>query len=348
MKSGSLRDRVAGRARNLRQRIRPQPHPDLVTLTAADRRYLTSLYDDSLPLPAEAEAELRPDNPRLEELRDAYAVLDLPVLAPSRWERKAVESFLDLRYFRGETLVTWHYRELPRITALKYFVFAQYVRDRDTMGLMERLEEDGAFGCWTFSYPGYGTFSRDLLESANEIEFLERELRLSQADGLAVLDIGAGYGRLAHRLAAAYPRLSDYCCIDVIPELTFLSDYYLRYRGCSPPARVARLDQVDDDLAEATFDLAVNIHSFSECPYAAVEWWVAKLKDLAIPHLLVIPNEPDRLLTLEADGSRRDFMPLLTEAGYVLRSCEPVIDDPAIRELLRLEDRFHLFRLDRG
>ena len=90
-----------------------------------------------------------------------------------------MRAFLDLRWFRGETLITWHYRELPRVTALKYFVLLRYVAERDTQGLLERLEEDGAFGCWTFEYPGYGRVSRDLLESVNEIAFLERELGLS-------------------------------------------------------------------------------------------------------------------------------------------------------------------------
>ena len=53
-----------------------------------------------------------------------------------------------------------------------------------------------------------------------------------------MLDIGAGYGRLAHRMSAAFPQLEDYCCVDAVPESTFLSEYYLRHRGCTPPARV--------------------------------------------------------------------------------------------------------------
>ena len=39
-------------------RGRLEPHPDLVRLTEEDRRYLTSLYDDSTPLPADAESAL--------------------------------------------------------------------------------------------------------------------------------------------------------------------------------------------------------------------------------------------------------------------------------------------------
>jgi SAM-dependent methyltransferase len=328
--------------RGLRRARGPEPHPDLVRLTPEDRRYLTSLYDDSVPLPPGADRELSQESPRLRELRERYARLDLPVLDASRWNRDAVESFLDLRWFRGETLITWHYRELPRISELKFFVFARYVRDRDRTGLLDRLDEDGAFGCWTFEYPGYGRFSRDLLESVNEIEFLERELELSRRDRFRVLDVGAGYGRLAHRVATAYPNLADYCCVDAIAESTFLSEYYLRHRGCTPPARVLALDETDA-LEPGAFDLAINIHSFPECTYAAVEWWMGQIERLRVPNLLIVPNEPTELLTLEPDGTRRDFLPLVEGAGYSLTRREPVIEDEAVRKLLRLDDHFHLF-----
>jgi SAM-dependent methyltransferase len=313
-------------------------------LTPEDRRYLTEYYDASVPLPPGAAQELSERNPRLRELRDAYAALDLPASDGSRWQRESIDAFLDLRYFRGETLITWHYRELPRITRLKYFVLMRYVLERDQLGLFDRLEEDGAFGCWTYAYPGYGRFSRDLIESVNEISFLERELRLSERERFSVLDVGAGYGRLAHRMAEAYPRLSDYCCVDAIPESTFLSEYYLRYRGCAPPARVVGLDGVAD-LAPGGFDLAINVHSFSECTLGAIAWWVDHLSRLRIPRLLVVPNEPTELLSLEADGSRLAFGPLLEEAGYSLITQQPVVEDPAVRELVPLSDHFHLFGL---
>lgn len=341
--------RVARAARRVRRALdRPGPaaagpHPDLLRLTAEDRRYLTSLHDDTVPLPSGAERHLRPDNPALAELRARYARMALPVTAASRWSADAVASFLDLRYFRGETLITWHYRELPRITALKFFVLARYVRDRDPRGLLAVLVEDGAFGCWTFTYEGYGRCSRDLLESVNEIAFLERHLDAPALAGLRVLDIGAGYGRLAHRMLVACPELAAYCCVDAVPESTFLSEYYLGHRQVGPRARVVPLDRIDAELEPGSFDLAVNVHSFSECPLAAVAWWIDRLVALGVPRLFVVPNEGEQLLTLEPDGSRRDFAPVLAAAGYALEVREPVIDDPAVRGLLELHDRFHLF-----
>ncbi len=331
-----LRGALGGRSRALDGRS---------ILSAEDRRYLTTIHDESVPLPPQAEHELVRSNPELVELRAAYAALDLPVLVRSRWHHEAVGSFLDLRWFRGETLFMWHYREPPRITQLKYFMFARYVAEHDVLGLLDRLEEDGAFGCWSYSYIGLGRVSRDLLQSINEISFLERRLQISTRAPLRVLDIGAGYGRLAHRMTTALPNLADYCCTDAVPEATFLSSWYLRYRGCVPPARVARLDRIHDELGPGAFELALNIHSFSECPLAAIRWWVELAASLRIGHLLIVPNDPTELLSTEANGSRLDFAPVLADAGYRLECREPVIDDPAVRQLLPLEDHFHLFAL---
>jgi SAM-dependent methyltransferase len=333
----------------LRQRLQrtrgPQPIRELIELSPEDHRYLTTLYDDSTPLP-ESAAELHSDSARLKELRDAYAALDLPVVERSRWSAEAVEKFLDLRFFRGETLITWHYRELPRITKLKYFVFMTYVEERDKLGLLDKLDEDGAYGCWTYEYPGYGRYSRDLIESVNEIAFLERELALSKRGRFSVLDVGAGYGRLAHRITGAYgSAVSDYACVDAIPESTFVCEHYLRERGIAPPARAVPLHEQAAALEPGSFDLALNVHSFSECTLAAIEWWVERLAELRVQNLMIIPNEPTELLSLEQDKSRRDFMPALEAAGYELVKREPVIRDEAVRELLKLDDHFHLFRL---
>jgi hypothetical protein len=305
---------------------------------------LTMRYDDRVPLPAGAAEYLRADNPRLIELRSAYAALDLPCIEHSQWGQSNVEGFIDLSYFRGDTMIQWHYRELPRATRLKLFIYLSYIEQRDDVGLLRRLEEDGMFGCWTYEFPGRPLVSRDLLESVNELLFLQRRMSLLDRPGLRVLDIGAGYGRLAHRMTVAASDLVDYCCVDAIAEPTFLCEYYLGTRDCSPPARVLPLHQLDE-LEPGTFDLAVNIHSFSECTLAAVQWWVEQLRQWEVPKLFVIPNEPEGMLSIEPDGSRRDLMPVLVNAGYQLTDREPVIAEQAVREMVRLSDQFHLFEL---
>jgi SAM-dependent methyltransferase len=163
--------------------------------------------------------------------------------------------------------------------------------------------------------------------------------------GLRILDIGAGYGRLAWRTTQAVPEVADYCCVDAVPESTFLCEYYLRHRGVAPPARVVPYDQLDAQLAGARFDIVFNVHSFSECTYGAVQAWFERVQALKIPYLFLVPNEAEGFLSKETDDRRLDLMPLVTGAGYELARREPVYEDPAVRQLLGIDDHYHLFRL---
>jgi SAM-dependent methyltransferase len=230
--------------------------------------------------------------------------------------------------------------------AMALFLYLRYVEARGGQEVLQLLSEDGAFGCWSTEIRGYGKVSRDLLDSVNEILFLDRQLGVLGGRGLRVLDIGAGYGRLAHRMAAAIPSLADYCCIDAVPESTFLSEYYISFRGCAPPARVVPLSEFQASLAPGSFDLAVNIHSFSECTLAAIEWWVQQLRRLQVPYLFVVPNEADGIFSREIDGGYHDALPVLEASGYRPTVTERVINEPAVRDLVRINDNFYLFALD--
>jgi len=258
------------------------------------------------------------------------------------WTPARVSEHVELRYFRGDNLYQWHYPEHPRAMALSLFLYMRYLESRGGAPLLARCTEDGTFGCWTAQVAGYGLISRDLLDSVSEILFLERRLGLLGREGLRVLDIGAGYGRLAHRMSSVHPSLADFCCADAIPESTFLSEYYLGFRGCQPPARVLTLDRAQT-LEPGSFDLACNIHSFSECTAAAVRWWIGQLARLRVPYLFVVPNEAEGICSREVGGGAIDLSPVIAEVGYRPIADERVIDDPAVRELVRIHDRFHLY-----
>jgi FkbM family methyltransferase len=318
---------------------------ELFKLTDVERRYVNDGYDDSAPLPPGAKAYLRAANPRLRELSEQYRRLDFPAVSHHMWRPEEVAAKVELLHFRGDNSYVWHYAEHPRAMAMVLFVYMRYLEDRGGAELLARLPEDGAFGCWTTEVAGRGKLSRDRLDSASEILFLERQLNVLSRPGIRILDIGAGYGRFAHRMAQAHPSLADYCCVDAVPESTFLTEYYLRFRDVSPPARVVALGDVPA-LEPGSFDLAINIHSFSECTRAAVEWWLAQLTRLRVPHLFVIPNEAEGILSREAEGGSHDLMPSIAAAGYKQTAVEPVMLDPAVQELVRIHDNFHLFEFD--
>jgi FkbM family methyltransferase len=302
------------------------------------------LHNDATPLPPDAAEVLRSDSPRLAELRRTYAALDWPVCEHSRWQEDRVEQWVNLQYFRGDNIYVWQYRESSEIDDLRYFIFLRYLLERDKRDLVATLGEDGAFGCWTYDFPGYPRCSRDLLDSVNELLFLDRHLSVFGAKELKVLDIGAGYGRLAHRFTQALPGLTSYNCVDAIPESTFLSEYYTAYRGLCPPVQVLELPAVPS-LEPGQFDLVMNVHSFSECRLAAIEWWMAQISRLRIRHFFLVPNEAEGFLSTEADGERLDYLPAVEAAGYRLATEERVFDDDAVRAVLGVNDRFCLFEL---
>jgi FkbM family methyltransferase len=338
----TLRGRARRRARSiLESRLRRRGY-GLVRLGGEDSEWERMLADRSVPPPEGATEVLRPDSSRLLELREMYEQLDWPVCTHSRWQRHNLEDWLDLTWFRGDTSYVWHYREAPRVSKLKFFVFLRYVVERDRLGLVDTLGEDGAFGCFTYDFPGYPRCSRDLLDSVSELDFLDRHLGITSREGLRVIDVGAGYGRLAHRAAQALDRLGDYCCVDAVPESTLLSEYYTGFRGVSPPVRVVPLPEVPA-LPAGGFDLAVNVHSFSECPRAAIAWWMDELARLEVPTLFVVPNEASGFLSLETDGSRLDYLGAIEEAGYRLKVDEPMFLDDGVRELVDVHDRYYLF-----
>jgi hypothetical protein len=299
-------------------------------------------YDSSVPLPDSAPAELRLDSPRLLELQRRYRAFDSPVCRHTLWQGELADDALELPYFRGDNAYVWQYRNVREQARMKYFLYAQYLRGLDGRGLLERLGEDGQFGCFTFRFEGLPLLSRDLLDSVNELCFLERHWDLFGRASPRILDVGAGYGRLAHRMLEAHGGVERYWCIDAVPRSTFLCEYYLGHRNCLGRATVVPLDDMEQAIPRGAVDLAVNIHSFSEMSYAAIAAWLEWLVRLDVRWLLVLPNEPEKIYSYEADGTRRDCSALFAEAGFRLRVHEYTILDPNVL------DQFFLFSREAG
>lgn len=310
-------------------------------LSAADRAALRG-YDDRTPLPPDAERLLRPDNPRLLELTRRYAQCRTPLADHTQWTAELASDATDLQRFRGDNAYLWQYGRSAELNELRMFVYARYVQQQAGDELWSRVREDGAFGCFTFDYSGMPTVSRDLLDSVNELAFLDEHVGLTTRSGLRVVDIGAGYGRLAHRMHESVPGLERYWCLDAVPRSTFLSEFYLAQRGVRPAVVVA-LDDVAEAVPAGSVDLAVNVHSFSEMSRAAIGAWLQWLVAREVPTLFLVPNEREQLLSREADGTRRDCADLLAEAGFRLAASRQTITDPGVRDLLGIHDVFLLY-----
>jgi hypothetical protein len=102
-----------------------------------------------------------------------------------------------------------------------------------------------------------------------------------------------------------------------------LSSYYLGFRGAGDRAKVIPLDEIAGELTGRKIDLAVNIHSFAECPIHVIDWWLKLLSENDVDRLMIVPNTKDRLLSKERNAPRRDFMPLVEAAGFELVRKQP-------------------------
>jgi putative sugar O-methyltransferase len=287
-------------------------------------------------LPEDAEDYLVKNNHILRELQTRYTTFDSEVTTPLTWT-DAYVSPEDVLYFRGDNAYVWQVRERS-MNIMAYALTTYYVKAIDKLGLLEKLNEDDYFGIYSFTIDNR-LVSRDLLDSIIEIYFLEKHLNISSYKTLSILDIGAGYGRLAHRMVDALPNISEYLCTDAFPISTFISEYYLRFRNLGGKAKVIPLDKIENALCDRCVDIAVNIHSFSECRTTAIEWWLSLLAKHRVKNLMIVPNTDDTLQT--NDGI--DFSGIVEKYGYKLRAKEPKYMDPVIQQYAINPDYHYLF-----
>lgn len=328
------------------------------SLTEAQRRAGRSPRDGA-GVDARDRRELIPTNPRLLELSRRYRAAgpvggaDDPTLWRPGYLRPA-----DLLFFRGDNPYVFQCR--AGAGPEQHLLTWLYLKGCDHLGLLDRLREDGDYGVCAFltgETPAGGQpclVSRDLLDSVSELLFLERALGLATSKGARVLDIGAGYGRLAHRAASAFEAHSAWYCVDAVPESTFLCEYYLERKGVDGRARVVPLDELNQLPGEGAIELAVAVHSMSEFPPAAVDFWAGLCARLRVRHVFVVPNGSAGGGTALrfSYGDRADFRPLLEAHGYRLRRAEPKYANLEVQKYGITPAWYYLFELggagDRG
>lgn len=261
--------------------------------------------------PAIVSTESIVDPSELETLQKEYRAHPLTALnKKSIWSQKGgserPQLDIDSKNFRADNAYLYQARR----GALENFLISSLWIDRsDSYDLLSRTSEDGCFGAECVRVDSR-LYSRDLIDSVLEITFLMDNLPTGSLDRMRIIDIGAGYGRLLHRLAdvTSNPQLFG---ADGVPLSTAICRAYLRHRKLQSRTTVLSLGELSD--LEGTFDLAANIHSFSEMSYAAVAWWLDWLVARDVKYLFIVPNHPGPALN---DGTT--FMPLLAERHFDL------------------------------
>jgi hypothetical protein len=295
-----------------------------------------------MELPADASFVLRPDNPRLVDLQARYRKCDPAVTTPLIWREGHLRAE-DILHFRGDNAYVWQVRN-GNFNVMGYALAYYYAKAMDRYGLLDRLTEDDSFGNFTFPIAGRKV-SRDLLDSVVELYFLDQHLDLFARRDFTMLDVGAGYGRLAYRATTALEGLTNYFCADAVPFSTFLSDYYLRHRGVYPKAQAVPLDEIEETLRTVKPDVATNIHSFSECRVEAIDWWVRLLAKTGVRHLMIAPNTTNCGGEHLRTNDLKDFSGILAKYGYRELVRQPKYRDPVVQQFAISPTWHFLFEL---
>lgn len=294
-------------------------------------------------VPGSALEHLRYDNPRLLECKKRYE--GHPATRHSVWKPERLHVDLNLASFREDNAFMWQSRQAGGDLLVAYVLATCYAKEIDALGLLDKLDEDGLFGALTFTMGHGKSVSRDLLDSVFEINFLERHIKLSQMPSISVLDIGAGYGRLAYRLVKSLPNLKRVLCTDAVPESSFLCQYYLGYRNVSDRAETIPLDRVERTLPNNPIDIVTNIHSFQECTMKSISWWLDVILRCEAKYFM-LAHYRDELLSREMDKTQTDFRPLMELHGFELIAKEPVYEPDTLAATYGLYPKrwYYLFR----
>ncbi len=221
--------------------------------------------------------------------------------------------------FEGSPLTVAECRGHGRFQFQKERLRDAYLRSADLLSdsakrLMPFFGEDGAYGAVSHATSDGQLLTRDLLDSTAEIGFL-----LDRIGDLAfdsVIDIGSGYGRMAHRIQALRPE-SVVICADEVPSSGLLCSTYLTLRNVTG-FHVCDFSTAGELVKKHRPRLAMAVHSFPEMPIERIRAWLQLLAAGGVQWLFLVPNEPDRLMSTEPDGVRNQFAEDLNDAGYRL------------------------------
>lgn len=158
-----------------------------------------------------------------------------------------------------------------------------------------------------------GKVTRMWLDSCVEADFIQRNLA-DKTHTLRVLEIGAGYGRLAANMQRG---VRTYTCVDAVPISTEVCrSYTARFASLVHVSGLAEFVERVNSSEPPEFDLAINVHSWNECSYAQVERWLNLLRYLRVTYLFTVSNghiSGGKSAYATWGGSGNSFRPLLCE-----------------------------------
>lgn len=279
------------------------------------------------------------EDPAFLELEERYKTIQNFPLGV--WE--PFQRGIDMNNFRGESFYLAQF--LYGATPEKYWTQFGYLMDgqpeADEWNWLRIAQEDNAFGCLTLKSENM-VISRDLLDSISEIKFIQDSLRFTYGDHVSVLDIGAGYGRFAHRFGTIFEN-SHIHTTDAVPISSYICGHYLTYRNMDSQTTTWPLFSLGE-LSKEKVDVAVNIHSFSECTLESINSWLDLVVDMGIHNLFIVPHD-ERFICCDTDGSNPSFRPAIEKHGFSIRRAVSKYPE-SLRNLAPFPTTYYMFGRD--
>ncbi len=175
------------------------------------------------------------------------------------------------------------YVEQESPTAQEFEEVARTIRMPIDIGGKTR---DVPFGARVVDNLIFGPITRMWLDSNVEFDFLRRHLFSGPLSEMSVLDIGAGYGRLAVSMGGL---VRSFRCVDAVPISTEISAEYVSKFGYSN-THVLSLSQFIASYQTIKIDLAINVHSWNECDLAQIGHWLQVLTEMDVQYLFTVSH----------------------------------------------------------
>jgi len=85
-------------------------------------------------------------------------------------------------------------------------------------------------------------------------------------------------------------------------------------------------------LSGRDIQLAINVHSFSECTLDAMDWWTQKIAAYGVKYLFVVPNPGATADASCQTFDGRELEPILARHRYHPIVREPRYADPIVQK----------------
>ena len=298
-------------------------------------------YNLPTKIPKDAKEYLHPKNPRLEQLRNDYQKFLAKNFKKGLWTENYLKNE-DLLFFRGDNPYVYQKRG-NQLSIFAYLITYYWFKSNNKTDDLSLFNEEKSFGVYNYVIDKKN-ITRDLLDSFNEIAFLKENVFKNYENKVKVLEIGAGYGRLAKWLTKNTELVEHYYCIDGIPESTFISEYFLKKYHKINEVTIVPIDQKEFLIENVKISLAINIHSFSEMTFDFVKFWIEEVNRIKVPYIFIVPNAGHKHKGDLISFDKINFKTLLESNGYELVLKREKYLDPYIQKYGLNPTMYYLFQ----